>query len=190
MLEVRAILCKVVLVGLLLLICNTAQSREKRILTFKTNRGEVPVVLTKAKMNLGTKVRDKGFTISRPLVAHFNSAEEYFPLIGVQENGRRFLVLGVREPSQRVRPMGYCGAGFEDYVLLIEMVGRKAVLVESSLLASCMKSISLISDSGGDPSEAIRINSDSSFSFQWSKDPDESTRTARIKDGRLIFTLN
>lgn len=45
---------------------------------------------------------------------------------------------------------GYCGAGYEDYLLLVEIRGKKLTLKDQFLLQSCLKSISMFIDQGDD----------------------------------------
>jgi hypothetical protein len=67
-------------------------------------------------------------------------------------NGRTYFVLAVATPSVERPGLGFCGAGTEDKLMLIEWRGksRKLVLLDQLEIQSCLKSIALKSDSGND----------------------------------------
>jgi hypothetical protein len=69
-----------------------------------------------------------------------------------------FFVVLVREPSKSKRGTGFCGAGFEDYLLLIEAKSKRLSLLDNILLQSCLNSKELASDKGEGPLKAMRID--------------------------------
>ena len=80
------------------------------------------------------------------------SADEYF-VVGrkpVHEGERVFVLLVTVTPSRAGRPTGFCGAGTEDALRLVEVNGRQRRLtqVSSMLLQSCTKNFALGDDSG------------------------------------------
>lgn len=66
---------------------------------------------------------------------------------------------------------GYCGAGYEDYLLLVEIRGKKLTLKDQFLLQSCLKSISMFIDQGDDnPSNGLTHEKDGSFTYRLVED--------------------
>ena len=61
-----------------------------------------------------------------------------------------FFVVLVREPSKSKRGTGFCGSGFEDYLLLIEAKSKRLSLLDNILLQSCLDSQELASDKGAE----------------------------------------
>lgn len=111
------------------------------------------------------------------------------PQTAVLSEGAQAAIAIVRIPSNRKNPSGYCGAGHEDYLAFFTVAGKKLVLNDSKLIQSCLKSISLVSDSGNDPKNAISFDRhSSSIHFQSSSPPafDSRDHSYRIKDGLLF----
>lgn len=134
---------------------------------------KIPVVLDASAKSLLTPA-DEAYTI---------------PQIAVSSQGAQAAVAVVRVPSNRKNPSGYCGAGHEDHLAYFTVAGKKLVLNDSKLIQSCLKSISLVSDSGNDPKDAISFDrQSSSIRFQSSSPPDFDSRdhSYRIKDGLLF----
>lgn len=77
-------------------------------------------------------------------------SHDTFPL----KNQQAFTAV-IRIPSPSKSPEGFCGAGYEDYVLLIGIKGNTAKLKDRILVQSCTNNISLVSDNGDDPKNCI-----------------------------------
>ncbi|MFT4247478.1 MAG: hypothetical protein QM581_05475 [Pseudomonas sp.] len=96
----------------------------------------------------------------------------------------------IRIASAPDKPEGYCGAGYEDYILLIKIDGHVARLQDSLLVQSCLKSISLVSDRGTTPQDAI-LPSDypEIANFKSASPPDFEIKTQRIivREGKLAI---
>ncbi len=69
--------------------------------------------------------------------------------------GQPAFVAVVRLPSNPGSPQGFCGAGHEDSLLLISIKNKHLRLQDQYLLQSCLQSISLISDQGDEPRDAL-----------------------------------
>jgi hypothetical protein len=67
-------------------------------------------------------------------------------------DGRTLFVLAVATPSVHRSGLGFCGAGTEDKLLLIEWRAKqgKLVLLDQLQIQSCLRSIALKSDAGND----------------------------------------
>jgi hypothetical protein len=129
------------------------------------------------------------FAIARDVIAHLVKADQVLPLYKTEQKNRRFLVALLRERSRINGSLSYCGAGHEDYVLLLEMANGKITLADDALLQSCMKSILLDSDKGDDPLQAITLRNVGSFSFRWIGDPESAVRIVDVLNGRLVMHL-
>jgi hypothetical protein len=90
-------------------------------------------------------------------LANAESATHIFPT-AISKTSPPLFVVVIRKPSTVRRGMGFCGAGLEDYLLLLEVGNNKIVLKDELLLQSCLKSIALASDSGDDPIKALQAN--------------------------------
>lgn len=94
----------------------------------------------------------------------------------------------VRIPSDLNHPDGRCGAGHEDYILLVSIHGDIAKLEDRALIQSCLKDISLVSDKGDHPRNAISYTSSPETAvFQSMSPPDFKIKNQRmfIKEGKL-----
>lgn len=96
-------------------------------------------------------------SIDRPLRVLLLQADEVIPLssVGFQMDSEIGFTLIARLPSRSSNPDGFCGAGHEDYLLLIGVRDKRLSLLDKHLIQSCLKSISLQSDQGDDPRAAI-----------------------------------
>lgn len=63
--------------------------------------------------------------------------------------GERLLI--ARFPSAPGTPLGYCGAGSEDYAYLLRMGAGSAEVLDRVMLQSCLESVLIESDGAGDP---------------------------------------
>jgi hypothetical protein len=108
------------------------------------------------------------------------------------QNGPLFIVLS-REPSRpNAMGRGYCGAGYEEYLLLIEVTGSKIELRDQFLLQSCLKSISMFVDHGNDLNDAengLILNSDGSFRYRLVDDEADQERNLVVRARRFKVSL-
>lgn len=108
------------------------------------------------------------------------------------QNGPLFIVLS-REPSRpNSTGRGYCGAGYEEYLLLIEISRAKIELRDQLLLQSCLKSISMLIDHGDDLDDAgngLIPNNDGSFSYRLLEDGASQERNLVIRGRRFQVSL-
>lgn len=111
------------------------------------------IVVTQANRVIGTKIDPR-------FVKHLRLAEEVDLVFSnpiIQSKSQQFVVL-VREPSRNPQGTGFCGAGFEDYLLLIEVFSKQILLLDKFLLQSCLTSLELASDQGNNPLKAMRVD--------------------------------
>ena len=126
--------------------------------------------------------------INTNLASHLLSADEAYLLLKVPSKDRDLFVIFSREPSRKIRSTGFCGAGYEDFILLVESTKKQIMLKDKFLLQSCNKSILLDSDKGDDPLQAISIEKiEPSFKFRWLGDVDGQQRIITIDDSHFIM---
>jgi hypothetical protein len=108
------------------------------------------------------------------------------------QNGKLFIVLS-REPSRpNSMGRGYCGAGYEEYLLLIEISGAKIELRDQFLLQSCLQSISMLIEHGDDLDDAgngLIPNNDGSFSYRLLADAASQERNLLVHARRFKVSL-
>lgn len=96
-------------------------------------------------------------------------------------------ILLTRELSKpRAMGKGYCGAGFEDYLLLTQITAKKIVLLDKINLQSCLDGISIFTDNGDDNLGAgLTLKTDGSIRYRLVDDDYDTERILTIKDRRF-----
>jgi hypothetical protein len=131
------------------------------------------------------------YRVDSSISAHMKKADE-IQLLDYKSNTKNplFIILS-REPSRLGRMgMGYCGAGYEDYLLLVEPGNRKIVLRDKLLLQSCLEGKLIYNDAGGDDITKLLIpGKNNSFHFRWESDDDNRQRNLTVRNGRFLMPL-
>lgn len=109
---------------------------------------------------------------------------------GVLQGGRTFLVLGVAIPSVAKPGDGFCGAGTEDFLLLVEWKARpsKLELRDRLRVQSCIQSMELQSEQGSDLRTVLRSAGDpANFTLTWLQHSryGPSTKTVTLFNGKF-----
>jgi hypothetical protein len=109
------------------------------------------------------------------------------------DNRRIYFVLAVATSSVERAGTGFCGAGTEDKLVLIEWLGkaRKLVLRDQFEIQSCLKSIALQSDQGGDLLTLLgKVSDPAHLRLTWLQHPKfhQSTKTVTSGKGRFVVT--
>lgn len=107
------------------------------------------------------------------------------------KEGHRYLVLAVARPSVKEQGAGFCGAGSEDHLLLVEWkaVPQKLILRDDMLVQSCLKSMTLQSDQGSDLSVVTQgISQPEPLRLSWLTHPEfeGQTKTFVVVDGKWV----
>lgn len=95
-----------------------------------------------------------------------------------------------RTASRSQNTEGYCGAGHEDHILLVSIDKDVVRLRDKVLVQSCLESISLVSDRGDSPREALSSSIYPEVArFQISTPPDFEISDKRviIKNNKLVI---
>lgn len=160
---------------------------------FKKNNEIVTIIIGKNKIigiskNNNTK---KNYVVNQPLINHLKKSDDFFYLFTISGKEKYIYVLINREISNP-RPLGYCGAGHEDYILTIEISGRKINLLDSFLLQSCLENISLHSENSSidgtdDIIKYISIGNNHVIKFFWLTDGIMPERELRIENGYFVL---
>ncbi len=104
--------------------------------------------------SVGSPARSHVVSLDKPLQTRLRRATELVVLAGrgFTDDGRTFFILGVATPSVQTPGAGFCGAGTEDFLLLIEWKDkpRRLELRDPLQVQSCLQSMVLASDQGSD----------------------------------------
>lgn len=131
-----------------------------------------------------TDGRRTGLRLSRELRSMFTQASDVFAIgeaasdLGAVQS----LALVVSVPSRSGAPLGYCGAGTEDYLLILSVERGALVVRDTLLLQSCLQSISLVSDSGDGAREAlVPLQRPGLICFEMTSGTDGVIRSKRVR---------
>lgn len=151
----------------------------------------VVIDVKKQRVLAEDKERNISYNVDKAISRHFIQAEN-IQLISNESNpeAQLYIVL-TREPSRpSAMGQGYCGAGYEDYLLLVEILGHKLTLRDQFLLQSCLKSISMFIDHGDDsPSNGLTHKKDGSFTYRLVDDDYDKTRALIINNKHFDIKL-
>lgn len=116
-------------------------------------------------------------------------ATSFFPVFfSKPSDGGNYLVLIARAPSKSPQGSGYCGAGYEDHVILLEYRNLNIVRRDDFLLQSCLSSIALDTDDADDIMKALFIDPRNySRRFRWITDSNNQNHTLSIANGKFLL---
>lgn len=109
-----------------------------------------------------------------------------------EQDGRTYLYLVTQQPSRSNRGAGYCGAGTEDVLRLVEVSKPSLRMVErdSLLVQSCLETIELEDDSGASLRERLgRFCTPGSLWLTWLAHPKFGAvrKEVTVRGGRLVL---
>ena len=102
-------------------------------------------------------------------------------------------MLGAAIPSVERQGGGYCGAGTEDYLLLIEWQPRprKLVLRDRIQVQSCLRSMALQSDQGSELRVVLRgVDDPEKVELTWLQHPHDGPATKTLTAAKGSFVLS
>ena len=107
------------------------------------------------------------------------------------KDGHRYIVLAVAKPSVKEQGAGFCGAGSEDHLLLVEWKpgSQELALRDDMLVQSCLKSMALQSDQGSDLSVVTQgISQPEPLRLSWLTHPEfeGQTKTFVVVNGKWV----
>ncbi|WP_156954582.1 hypothetical protein [Paraburkholderia acidipaludis] len=104
-------------------------------------------------------------------------------------DGKEYALVVVNQSSSN-NPMGYCGAGEEGRLYILQLEGNKAELPLSLPVQSCLKSVALNTDTGTkSPYLAITwSDAPTGFKIDWEHDADKgrTSQLYRFQDGTFV----
>ena len=127
-----------------------------------------------------------------------NAVRDASELVGIgarafPDGDRSYFVLAVATPSAKRSGTGFCGAGTEDKLMLIEWRGktRKLVMRDQLEIQSCLKSIALQSDQGSDlPTLLGKVDDPAHIHLTWLEHPKyhQTMKTVTSQDGKFVVS--
>ena len=137
---------------------------------------------SKAKSKCRRGLADKN--IDRDLRSIIRKSEELIDVLQTRTDNDIYWIFIARIPSKLPHSTGYCGAGYEDKLVLSHYDGKKLTFRDNFLLQSCLSSISLQSDSPNDLLKSISIDHQLHIiRFRWLLNPDDKDHALRIYNG-------
>ncbi len=132
--------------------------------------------------------------LSYNLAQALRAADEYF-IVGkraLQAQGHTYFFLMTQSASKTKQGGGFCGAGTEDSISLLELDPKTngLSLKDSKLLQSCIESISLSDDTGRSLRNRLEGLDDlGNLTFDWLDNQryGSGSRTVHVKNGKLCF---
>ena len=119
-------------------------------------------------------------------------AEEVVSIAGKSFAAQRsaFFVLGVATPSVRRGGTGYCEAGTEDALLLVELNPRsRSIEIQDQILVqSCLRNMILQSDRGDLRSALVDVDDAAHITLVWLQHPQygPAARTLKVERGKFV----
>jgi hypothetical protein len=105
----------------------------------------------------------------------FVAAEDVFAVrkLSFLFGGRTYFILAAKEPSTSRRGMGFCGAGYETRILLLEWRGpaKPLQLRDRLLIDSCLQGMDLDTGGGDLVSTLSRMSSAAGLELKWLSHP-------------------
>lgn len=171
----------------------TPASASDQILLLSSHDSQISVKMRNQRLTAKEVRKNLDYQVSRAVSNHLLPAYSTRVISDKSDqNGPLFLVLS-REPSRpNSMGRGYCGAGYEEYLLLVETSHKKIELRDQFLLQSCLKSIAMLIENGDDLDDAangLTPNSDGSFSYRLLEDDASMERNLVLHDRRIKVNL-
>ena len=157
----------------ILLMTIIASSAVADDLLLPSSQGPRVVISTKKQRVIAKdKETNIDYKIENAVSRYLTRADSIRLIANESDQKTQLFIILSREPSRPgAMGQGYCGAGYEDYLLLVEMLNRELVLRDQLLLQSCLKSISLFLDQGDDnPGNGLARNKDGSLIYRMVND--------------------
>ena len=115
-------------------------------------------------------------------------ADEVDTILSLSSEKPEQMILLTRTASNRANPLGYCGAGYEDVLLLISHDGNKYSLHDQFLLQSCLQSITLQSDYPDEVVRSITVNAKQKvIELQWLSKPDDKKHLLSVINKKFVL---
>jgi hypothetical protein len=153
--------------------------------------GRVAITVNKQHVVAKNTERNITYNVATTVSQHLIRADD-IRLVGnaINPNAQLFIVMTRELSRPDAMGQGYCGAGHEDYLLLVEILERNLLLRDQFLLQSCLKSISMFIDHGDDhPNNGLIHENDGSFSYRLVDDDYDKKRMLTVSAKRFKIDL-
>jgi len=149
----------------------------------------VVIDIKKQQVRAKDKEKNINYNVDKAISRHFIRAEDIQLISNKWNSETQLFIILTREPSRPdAMGRGYCGAGYEDYLLLVEMLDGKLTLRDQFLLQSCLKSISMLIDQGDDnPNNGLIHEKDGSFTYRLVDDDYNKKKILTINKKRFVI---
>ena len=115
-------------------------------------------------------------------------SDEIIPIFSQASDAGYYFLLIARIPSKLPQGPGYCGAGYEDHMILLEYNRKRIRLLDDFLLQSCLTAISLAGDKSDNFLESISVDRKNHLvNFRWLGNPDDDDHVLKISEGKLLI---
>lgn len=160
-----------------------------QVLAFDTAKNERVCIAQSSSHHLKdchTFVHPKGLDSRTAQI--LKRSDQVLPLFSKIAREGHYFVLIARIPSKTPQSTGYCGAGYEDHLILLSYDGKRVVLPDDFLLQSCLKSMVLDNNKGDGILNAVSINMDThEIEFQWLADADNRNHHIEILNDKFLL---
>lgn len=155
------------------------------------HESHVIIKIKRQQVNAKDEVRNITYNVNSAVSQHLIRSEEARLITNEAPPKEQLFIILVREPSRPgAMGKGYCGAGYEDYLLLIEIRKHELILRDQLLLQSCLKSIAMLIDQGDDtPYNGLSREKDGSLSYRLVDDDYDKKRIINISKKSFKVTL-
>jgi hypothetical protein len=151
------------------------------------------VVINVKKQHVIAKDNEKNilYEVGATVAQHLTRADDIQLVANASNPKTQLFIVMAREPSRpKAMGRGYCGAGYEDYLLLVEILEKNLLLRDQLLLQSCLKNISMFIDQGDDhPSNGLIHEKHDSFSYRLVDDDADKKRMLTVSDKQFKTKL-
>ncbi len=118
----------------------------------------------------------------------FSRSNELIPVFSKPKGTSYYLTLIARMPSKSPQSIGYCGAGYEDHLVLLVYDGNIIKAADDFLLQSCLNSVVLDGVNVDDIFNAISVDMEKyEIRFKWMINPDDKNHTLIIFDSKFLL---
>lgn len=169
------------------LLSSTALAKE---LILKAPTGSVSVVSEDGVVSARDETGRRNYMMSTSFSRHLKQSSEATLINTYGDTRSPIFLIFTREPS---RPnslgQGYCGAGYEDYLLLAKIEKKTISLKDEYLLRSCLKIKSLRMETSDEhPQSFLHLNADGSYDFEMVADEDQQRWNIKISKEKFFRT--
>ena len=159
-------------------------------LILKAPTGSVRVVSEDGVVSARDKTGRKNYVMSKSFSRHLKQSSEATLINTYGDTRNPIFLIFTREPS---RPnslgRGYCGAGYEDYLLLAKIEKKIISVKDEYLLQSCLKTKSLRMETSDEhPQNFLHLKADGSYDYEMIADEDQKLWNIRVSKEKFLRT--